>query len=112
MADPLAGSAYRTARNFFWNISHNGDLYMGPAAIPPSPRVAGQCEAQRAFCSLRLISLLDLASNAEVGAQVERDGQQKSGSLRCAGADGTRRPALTEARQTGDVARQLARFFR
>lgn len=82
-----------------------------PPSHPP-PRVAGQCEAQRAFCSLRLISLLDLASNAEVGAQVERDGQQKSGSLRCAGADGTRRPALTEARQTGDVARQLARFFR
>ena len=33
-------------------------------------------------------------------------------NVRCAGADGTRRPALTEARQTGDVARQLARFFR
>jgi hypothetical protein len=33
---------------------------------PPPPRVAGQCEAQRAFCSLRLISLSDLAGNAQV----------------------------------------------
>jgi hypothetical protein len=104
----MAARQLSNRSKFFWNISHHGDLYMGPAAIPPPPRVAGQCEAQRVFCSLRLISLLDLAGNAQLG----RDRKQKR---KAAGAPALARQGcltLAEARQKGDVGRQLARFFR
>jgi hypothetical protein len=74
---------------------------------PPPPRVAGQCEAQRAFCSLRLISLLDLAGNPKSGGTESKKGKPP---VRRRWRDTVSH--LTQARLKGDVARQLARFFR
>jgi hypothetical protein len=77
---------------------------------PPPPRVAGQCEAQRAFGSLRLISLLDLAGNAQV--RPPKSGGMESKKQMKPPVRGRRRDMVTKARQRGRCGAQLARFFR
>jgi hypothetical protein len=101
--------SYRTGQNFSGTFLIMAICTWDRPPSPPPPRVAGQCEAQRVFCSLRLISLLDLAGNAPLG----RDRKQKkeaAGARRCWRDTGVSPSPRPDKR--GDVVRQLARFFR
>src|SRR5262245_48501460 len=108
----MAPSSEPNRPKFFWNISHDSDLYMGPAAIPPPPRAAGQCEAQRAFCSLRLIYFrLGLFWTWRAKHQVVRPQAENAGNV-TAPAPARQGVSPSKTRRPEDVTPQLARFFR